>query len=251
MRQVFYRLVAAGVVAKTEGEYKATVVRLLGDLRREGVIPYGWVADHTRWMRKPRSYDRLEDALAETARTYRRALWRDQTVDVEVWLEKDALAGVLYTETAVWDVPLMVTRGYPSLSFLAEAAEVLAAAGRPVHLYYFGDWDPSGLDIARHVEKALGELAPGADLRFQRVAVTAAQIARWALPTRPTKGSDSRSGGFAGGSVEVDALPPVELRRLVRSCVERHLDAATLTRTRDVERQERETLAEIARGWTR
>ncbi len=111
VRQVFYRLVSLGVIDKTEAEYKTTVCRLLTDMRRNGEIPYQWIADNTRWMRKPNTYSDLEEAVQETAQFYRRRLWDDQGVYVEVWLEKDALSGVLYPITAKYDVPLMVTRG--------------------------------------------------------------------------------------------------------------------------------------------
>jgi hypothetical protein len=126
VRQVFYQLVGRGVIGKTEAEYHQTVIRLLTSLRRCGDIPFGWIADNTRWMRKPRTYDSLRGMLELTKETYRRAVWSNQAAYVEVWLEKDALAGVLYQETEQWDVPLMVTRGYPSVSYLHEAAEAIA-----------------------------------------------------------------------------------------------------------------------------
>src|SRR5947209_5114302 len=78
VRQTFYRLAVQNVVPKSEAAYKGTVVRLLGDMRRSGEVPFSWIADHTRWMRKPRTFSSLEDALQNTARTYRRALWDDQ-----------------------------------------------------------------------------------------------------------------------------------------------------------------------------
>jgi hypothetical protein len=248
VRQLFYRLVSGAVIAKTEAEYKGTVVRLLGELRRDGAVPFDWIADNTRWMRKPRTHGSLAEALRRTAETYRRALWDVQDVYVEVWLEKDALAGVLYEVTEAWDVPLMVTRGYPSLSYLHSAAEALAAEGKPSFLYYFGDHDPSGLDITRAVEEGVREFAPGADITFERVAVTPAQIAELSLPTRPTKTTDSRSKGFVGGSVEVDAIPPAELRRLAEACITRHVDQGAHNRLVAVERAERATLFEIAQG---
>jgi hypothetical protein len=77
LRQTFYRLVAAGIVPKEESEYKFTG-RLLLDMRRDGEIPYGWISDNTRWMRKPRTFNSVEEALRDTAATYRRAVWRDQ-----------------------------------------------------------------------------------------------------------------------------------------------------------------------------
>jgi hypothetical protein len=224
VRQVFYRLVSAGVIAKTEGEYKSTIVRLLGEMRRRGEIEFNWIADNTRWMRKPRTYSSLENMLRRTVEAYRRSVWDNQDCYVEIWLEKDALAGVLYQETGAWDVPLMVTRGYPSLSFLYSAAETIAAQDKTTYLYYFGDYDPSGLDIPRKVESDLREFAPDADIEFERVAVTRRQIAEMNLPTRPTKRTDSRAKGFIGESVEVDAIPPKVLRQIVGDCITQHVD---------------------------
>jgi hypothetical protein len=224
VRQVFYRLVSLGVIAKTEGEYKSTVVRLLTEMRRNDEIPFEWIADNTRWQRKPRTYSSLENLLQDTIRTYRRSLWDNQDAYVEIWLEKDALAGVLYQETAAWDVPLMVTRGYPSITFLHSAAEAIADIDKPTYLYYFGDYDPSGLDIPRKVESDIREFAPDADIEFERVAVTHEQIMAMQLPTRPTKKTDSRSKNFVGESVEVDAIPPRALRRMVEDCITQHID---------------------------
>lgn len=248
VRQVFYRLVGLGVIDKSEAEYKQTVCRLLADMRRERVIPFHWIADNTRWMRKPRTYSSLEDALRRTAQTYRRALWADQDVYVEVWLEKEALAGVLVDVTSEYDVPLMVTRGYPSMSYLHSAAEAIADCGCPAHLYYFGDHDPSGVDIPRYVEQQLREYAPEAEIHFHHAAVTPEQIAEYELPTRPTKKSDTRAKNFTGESVEVDAISPAELRALATNAIEQHIDADTLERTEMIEFAERETLREIARG---
>ncbi|MCX7428735.1 MAG: hypothetical protein NTW96_24300 [Planctomycetia bacterium] len=244
VRQVFYRLVSMRVIDKTEAEYQ-TVVRLLGMMRRAGEIPYSWIADATRWMRKPRTHGSLDSMLRLTAGTYRRALWDDQNVYVEVWLEKDALAGVLYDVTAEWDVPLMVTRGYPSLSFLHTAAEQIRDEDRPCYLYYFGDLDPSGVDIPRRVERDIRQFAPDVEIHFERVAVTREQVEEFDLPTRPTKKSDTRSRSFKGESVEADALPPAILRKMVSDCITQHIDADTLERTRRVEEAERDTLALI------
>lgn len=248
VRQLYYQLVSRGVVGKTETEYKSTVGRLLTEMRRDGTIPYGWVADNTRWMRKPDSYTGLEQMLAETRGTYRRALWASQSVHVEVWLEKDALAGVLYPETAEWDVPLMVTRGYPSLSYLYEASETIRAKRKPVFIYYLGDHDPSGVNIPQVVERDLRSMAPGAEITFERLAVLPEQIISMGLPTRPTKKSDTRSKNFEGESVEVDAIPPAVLRSLVSDRITGHINWQALTRLWAVEEAERGTLDRIIAG---
>jgi hypothetical protein len=165
----------------------------------------------------------------------------------KIWLEKDALAGVVYEVTAQWDVPLMVTRGFPSVSFLHSAAEIIKAKGKPAYLYYFGDHDPSGVHIDRNTERQLREMAPGADITFRRVAVLEGQIKEWGLPSRPTKKSDSRSKTFAGDSVELDSIPPGELRHMVAECIFAHLDRERLKKLLDVEEHERETFERLQR----
>jgi hypothetical protein len=245
VRQAFYQLVSRGAINKTEADYKQTVVRLLTEMRRDYSIPFDAIADNTRWMRKPKTHGSLRNMLEESKDFYRRALWNDQEVYVEVWLEKDALASVLLPETSEYDVPLMVTRGYPSVSYLYEAGATIKAQGKPTFIYYFGDHNPSGRDITRATESGLREFAPGAEIHFRRIAVTREQIEDLKLPTRPTKTTDSRSKGFDGESVEVDAIPPAHLRALARTCIELHIDQGLLQRTKLIEEQERQTLEGI------
>jgi hypothetical protein len=247
-RQVFYQLASyLQVIRKTEAQYKSTVIRLLSKMRRDKTIPFEWLSDNTRWMRKPTSYSSLEALLRNTAATYRRSVWDQQDAYVEVWLEKDALAGVFYDVTAVWDVPLMVTRGFPSISFLYSASEVIADHawnGKEIFIYYFGDRDPSGLTVDRTVERDLKEFAEGAEINFQRVAVTPEQIAEWDLPTRPTKRTGNKHAkGFIGDSVELDAIPPAKLRELIESCITQHLNPTTHNALVAAEQSERATLA--------
>ena len=249
VRQVYYQVVSQGVIDKTEAEYKQTVCRLLVQMRKDHLIPFHWIADNTRWMRKPNTYNSLSDMLRITKDTYRRALWANQEAYVEVWLEKDALAGVVIEETDPWDVPLMVTRGYPSLSFLHSAAEAIAAKNKTTYLYYLGDHDPSGVDIPRTVEAGIREYAPEVDLHFERIAVTPDQIAAMNLQTRPTKKSDSRAKRFTGESVEVDAIPAVRLRTLVNRKITAHIDNDALDVVVTAEESEREILTGFMRSY--
>jgi hypothetical protein len=246
VRQVFYQAVGRNLVEKTEKACKGTIGRLLGLMREEGQIPFSYIADNTRWMRKPSSHSGLESMLELTAKTYRRATWNDQDCYVEIWCEKDALAGVLYQETSKWDVPLMVVRGFSSKTFLYEAAKAIEEVGKPAHLYYFGDRDPSGVYIDRNIEAKLRQYAPEADIHFRRVAVTEDQIETLNLPTRPTKKSDLRCKSFKGDSVEVDAIPADVLREMVELVIAQHIDADAWSRSLAVEQAERDTLRAIA-----
>jgi len=239
VRQVFYRLTVLGVIAKTEGEYHQTVIRLLTEMREAGRIPFSWIADNTRWMRKPTTFTSPGEFLHAGANGYRRDLWASNPVYVEIWCEKDALAGVLVEETEPYDVPLMVARGYSSISFLHSSAKQIAAKGKPAYIYHFGDLDPSGTDAARDIEAKLRRYAPGADIHFERVAVTRQQADDWNLPTRPTKQTDPRAKKFEGTSVELDAIPAHQLRDLVRECIERHVNKHDIEMLRAVEESDR------------
>jgi hypothetical protein len=247
VRQVFYALTVRGVIAKAEIEYHRTVVRLLVDMREAGKIPFDWIADNTRWQRKPSSFTGIEQCLEACATNYRRNLWAAMPVYVEVWCEKDALAGVLLEETKIYDVPLLTARGYSSLTFVYNAAMAIKAKGKPAYVYHFGDLDPSGVDAARDIEAKLRRYAPDAEIHFERPAVTREQVEQWNLPTRPTKQSDTRAKKFGSGtSVELDAIPARQLREIVRGCIERHVDQQQLAILRTAEESERELLKKWA-----
>jgi hypothetical protein len=72
VRQIYYLATVAGLVPKTEGGYDMVQTDLTV-LRRAGVLPYGWLADSTRWQRKPKTFGSIQEALEDTARLYRAA----------------------------------------------------------------------------------------------------------------------------------------------------------------------------------
>lgn len=249
VRGVFYRVMSAGAVEKTEKAYGA-VQREVLKLRRTGALPYEWIADGTRWHVKSRSWAGVEDALDDAAASYRRALWHDQDTYVEVWSEKEAISSIVSPVTNRWDVPLMIARGFASESFLWSTAATIRAVDKPTVVYQLGDHDPSGVAAWEHVQRRLQEFAPDIDITFERIAVTPEQIVDLSLPTRPTKSTDSRSRSFRGESVEVDAVPTAELRRIVEDAIVRHIDPHALRLTRLAEEQERRGLLAMARGWS-
>ena len=246
VRQCFYQASVRGIVEKTEAGY-GKVQRMLAEMRRAGDIGYGDIVDNTRWMRKPRTFDSLQAALDHTARFYRRSLWPDADCYVEVWLEKDALSGVIMPITAKYDVPLMVARGYASLSFLASAAECIAEQQRPTYIYHLGDFDPSGVNAGEKIEQTLRELASDAEIHFKRLAVNPEQIKKWRLPSRPTKTTDSRAKKFGRAeSVELDAIHPDRLREIVEKAILSHVGEHELQVLEAAEESERAILKAFA-----
>jgi hypothetical protein len=250
LRGVFYRVVSAGAVDKSEAGYRV-VGRQLLKLRRAGVIPYSWITDGTRLRLKPDSWSNLDQMLADAAESYRRALWDDQGVQVIVLSEKDAITGVIHPVTAEWDVELCIVRGYSSESFTHSIAETVIEndrRGKTTFVYQLGDHDPSGVDSWRDFRDKVVGFAPHVAVEFERLAVTPGQIEHFQLPTRPTKGSDTRSRGFEGQSVEVDAIPPSELRLIVAKAITQHIDIDRLRLNDAIEASERDVLTSLAGG---
>lgn len=242
-RQVFYQMSSRGYVEKLEAQYKGTVCRLLSEMRLDGTIPFEWIVDSTRWMIKPKTYNSMDEALLLTVEMYRRSLWSRSNCYVEIWCEKQALAGIISEITEAWDVPLMVNHGFGSLSYLHNAAKTIERNAKPAYIYYLADYDPSGVEASNNTERRLRQFAPNAEIHFERIAVTPEQIKLFHLPTRPTKKTDSRAKKFGSEvSVELDALPVQVLRDLVEHHILYHVDHTEYARLLQIEKAEKESL---------
>ncbi len=253
VRQVFYQAVVHGLVPKDEAKGYKLVQRRLVKLRESGDIPYGWITDNVRIVRGYNRYDGPEDYAQVAAEFYRRDYWAESPVNVEVWLEKDALAGVLEpTVVEECGLDLHVTRGYASVSYLQSAADFIRRDGRPTYVYLLTDFDPSGLSIAETVEIELMNRSWPIEVHTERLAVSREQIDEYQLPTRPTKTTDSRIKNFVHqhgtDSVELDAMPPATLRSLVRENIEKHMDSDKLRVMKLAEKQERDLLRNVWGG---
>jgi hypothetical protein len=255
VRQVFYQAVNRSLVPKSETQGYRVVQRRLVALRESWEIPHGSIVDGTRYVHGYRRYHDLDEFTTYAAGLYRKDYWATSEVNVEVWLEKDALKGVLVpTVVNECGLGLHVTRGFASITYLQEAADDIERDGRPTFVYVLTDFDPSGVSIAEKVEEELTARAPLSDITVKRLAVDREQIERWSLPTRPTKATDTRAARFrrlhGTDSVELDAIPPDELRKLVKAAIDSHMEPWRLRQFRMVEQEERETLRSIFGGAT-
>ena len=146
---------------------------------------------------------------------------------------------------------LVPVRGYSSISFLHEVAEKYCEEERPVHCYLLGDYDPSGVDAHRAIKETITgmveEMGYEVDFRWHRLGLTEAQIKKWKLPTRETKASDSRTANWEGDrSVELDAVEPKKLRKLVKDAIDKHMTDAERARLRVNEETDRARIRELA-----
>jgi hypothetical protein len=244
VRHAYYRAVVAGIVPKNDSGY-GKVQRALAEMRLDGTIPFSWIVDNARWMRKPSTFDSIEDALSDVAAFYRRDLWAHSPVRVEVWCESDSIAGVLYEVTARHVVPLFPVRGFSSLSFAHSAAEHANHDGRDLVVYYVGDLDPAGLDIEHALVRHLREWLR-VELTWQRVGVTAEQAEALDLP-----GTTPKKSFFYPLAVEAEALPAPTLRAVLEGRIGQWLNQREVQVLQEAERSEREILRRLAAGGLR
>lgn len=201
--------------------------------------------DGRAYMRKPRTYDGWQEALENTALLYRKALWADSDEAVEIWLEKSALAGVIYPVTSEYDVPLMPTGGYSSETFAYGAVNALRDSGKTLVIYAFYDFDRSGQDAALSLEEKVRRFGLEFDVpvRFNHLGLTYEQVVHENLPTRPAKRNTVADQRWPYAfAAELDAIPPDRIRQIVRDAIEGHLPAWELRQLKQVEAEERATL---------
>lgn len=239
VRQLYYRLVAAGKIPNSVRSYK-NLGAALTDWRRARKIPISAFEDRTRGMKrhdsgwrddKPLTWaQRYLERFRELALEYELARWYGQSERVVVVVEKQALEGPFEEICEELAVDLAVCRGYPSLSFLNEVAQAIGRSdpandARDLTMLYFGDFDPSGLNIPETVERDLGGLFRRT-FNFERVALTEEQIAELELIPAPVKLTDSRAAGFVGQHgeevYELDAIEPTRLQQIIRDAVSSH-----------------------------
>ncbi len=251
VRFTYYRAVSKGIVEKTESGY-IKVQRALVKMRETGRLPYPWIVDSSRWMRKTPSYDGVEDALRDLSASYRRALWADSGVAVEFWCESESVAGVIGSVTDKWDVSLFPIKGQTSISFAHSAAQAYRRDPRDVVIYYVGDRDPAGLEIETSLHEKLLRYSGGRTFHFERLACTPRQIAEYGLLGTPAKKNaykDALTGErrpFLADAYEVEAIDAPVLRNIVRRAIERHIARDALRLHREVEEQERTGLEALA-----
>lgn len=245
VRHVFYRITDPRLpepVEKSERGYRHVQDRI-AKLRRAGLLPYGWITDATRRGHHTPTYDSEGAFLRAAAPHYRADPWRDADCYVEVWAESRSIAGVIERDCRELAVSLYPAGGFASITLAYEAAEAMRdiAQERAVVVFYIGDYDPAGVLIDRAIERELRRhLGAPADMTFQRLGITEAQIESYGLPTKPRKAGDRRAL-HVQATVEAEAMPAHILRGLLRGAIEHLLPPQAMDRARREE--------EAARGY--
>lgn len=250
LRQLYYQLVSAAIVPNNPKEY-AKLSDVLTNARMSGVVDWDAIEDRVRVPKMSSEWNDLAGLVRSACASYRLPRWSDQEYYVELWTEKDAIAGILQPITEKYHIHLIVNRGYSSASAMYDASKRFLeqeGEGKKCVLLYLGDHDPSGLDMDRDIKDRLEEF--GATVIYQRVGLTHAQVQQYNPPPNPAKVSDSRAvnyiAQYGAQSWEVDALNPAVLNTLVESAIMNYLDIDKYNAWIEKEDGDKETLREAA-----
>lgn len=225
--------------------------RLILQMRRLGLIPYQWIVDGTRASDKPSSWSGLADFAESVAQAYRKNLWERQGDYVELFVEKDAMSGVIRPVTRESDVRLNPIRGYGSETFLWGIAEEWKRIEKPIHVYYLGDHDPSGLRIEEDLKVRLQGFC-GFGVHWERLAVTEDDFNSDLLGF-PIKRNDAQAkwrpylSRYGDRCVEVDAIPAPEIRDRVEAAIESHIDQREWQLLKDQEAREKDSVFHLVK----
>jgi hypothetical protein len=261
LRQLYYQFVARGFIPNKDAEYKK-LGGVVSDARLAGLIDWDYIVDRTRNMRQNGHWSSPQSIIESCARAYQINKWAEQPNYVEVWIEKDALVGVIQGVCGAEDVPYFSCRGYTSQSEMWSAAMRLVNCqreGRKCHIIHLGDHDPSGIDMTRDIRDRLRLFCAGHSaswhITVHRIALNMDQVQEYNPPPNPAKVTDSRSGPYidkyGDESWELDALEPSVLVGLIRDKINDLRDPDIWDGACRAEAVQRETLGEVHRQWAK
>lgn len=254
LRQLYYQFVSRAWLANTQAEYKR-LGSVVNDARIAGLIDWDHLTDRTRNLASLPTWRDPQQILHAVAIQYREDLWDQQPEYLEIWVEKEALAGVIARPANRWRVPYFSCRGYVSQSEMHEAARRIRAHARlgkqKCTIVHLGDHDPSGLDMTRDIRDRM-ELF-GAAVTVNRIALNMDQVEQYQPPPNPAKITDPRAADYieqyGGESWELDALDPTTLDALVDGEIQRHLNHLIWDRSKDGEDERRVSLSATSDRW--
>ena len=176
----------------------------------------------------------------------------------EVWIEKDALIGVIEGVCTEYRVPFFACRGNNSESEQYRAgkrfADHLENGLTPIVLY-LGDHDPNGIDMTRDNRDRLAMFARQ-DVEVRRLALNMDQVKRYRLPPNFAKEKDTRYAAYVHrfGTTEcweLDALDPTVIAELIRTAVKDLIDAAAWRAAEAQALANRALLNTASKNWTK
>lgn len=256
LRQLYYQFVSRDLISNTQKDY-TRLGNIVSSGRLAGMIDWDAITDRTRNLEKPAYWRSPEEIMEVIADQYNIDMWNDQPYYVEVWVEKEALAGVIERACQPFDVPWFCCRGYTSQSEMHDAALRLLRkqrsgfTPRKLKIIHLGDHDPSGMDMTRDIIDRMATF--GVRANVDRIALNMDQVEEHQPPPNPAKQTDARfetyQQEFGSQSWELDALEPALLNTMITAAINGVLDQGKWDASAAQREEERTGLLAASRYW--
>ncbi len=261
LRQLYYQFVARDLIANRQTEYKR-LGSIINDARLAGVLDWSYIVDRTRNLVANSHWSSPSSIIDSVAFSYRNDLWANQPYRPEVWIEKDALLGVIEGVSQDNDVPYFSCRGYTSQSETWRAGRRMRRyiqGGQIPLIIHLGDHDPSGIDMSRDIYERLRlfayEFGDKVTPEVRRIALNMDQVDQYGPPPNPTKLTDSRAQGYIADygydSWELDALEPSVLSALIQDEIDSVRDLVIWEEDKAKQEDDRQLLQRVSDNWTK
>lgn len=255
LRQLYYQFVSRDWIPNTKQSYD-NLGAVVSNGRLAGLIDWRAIEDRTRFLRGRQNYNSPAEMIEYQARTYTIPMWENQDTHLEVWIEKDALLGVIENTCRSNDVDYFACRGYVSQSELYHAGQRLghiAMQGQQVVVIHLGDHDPSGIDMTRDNMARLQMFSGDSEnVTLRRIALDMNQIEEYAPPPNIAKLTDARAKGYIEkygySSWELDALEPRVMQRLIQDTIDEYKDPYAWDDRMEIHAEHKEVLNEVVAG---
>lgn len=254
LRQLYYQFVARGYIENSQKSYNNLGV-IINNARLNGDLDWDAIKDRTRdisgdfhWGSPARIIKNCEYSFDLDTRA-------TQDTYIEVWVEKEALIGVVEKAASALDIPYFACRGYVSQTAMYDAYKRINyenQRGRDSVIIHLGDHDPSGIDMSRDIKERINDTF-GASLKLERIALNMDQIEQYAPPPNPAKITDSRCDGYIKRygklSWELDALEPSVIVDLIKATALNYTDVAKQDALIAQQQEHRDLLAKCSDNW--
>lgn len=255
LRQLYYQFVSRDIIPNKQKEYKR-LGSIINDARLAGLLDWSAIVDRTRELRQNAHWAGPKQIIETCAKQFQIDKWAIQPNHVEVWIEKDALVGVIESICRKLDVPYFSCRGYTSQSEMWEASQRLErhSSRDEAHktvIIHLGDHDPSGKDMTRDIQDRMDLFTPDSNIEVRRIALNMNQVEEHRPPPNPAKLTDSRCRAYMARygdeSWELDALDPRLLQKLISDTVLEYRDEELWAEATKKENRYLRRLAKIAK----
>jgi hypothetical protein len=257
LRQLFYQFVARALLENQFTQYKR-LGSIIRNARDGGLVDWDAIEDRTREVHTHQFWNHPRAIISDDAEVYREDLWKGQRYRPEVWIEKDALIGVIEGVCTELRVPYFAHRGNNSQTLQYQAGKRFArylGQGLIPLVLHLADHDPNGIDMTRDNIKRLA-LYARADIEVRRIALNMDQVRLYRPPPSFVKEGDTRTTGYrerfgTDECWELDALSPTVIADLIRSEIEGLIDQRAWDAALTSEQHGSELLADVAKNWTK